>query len=206
MYRRRVVHFLKVSLACSGVVAVACIVPGPVRFIAAALLAMGLLLGSIMLPTAYFMARRFDRAATAMTLHPWLHWHYSPQEWQAWKAVAVQRLQAQPATFVLKRDWRRVLSVSAGVLGAALLLTPGSLMGRIGAAAACTAMVIGFVEFAAWDARRAPRKLESRLEHWTADTYFGADGMLCDDCSSPGWVPMCTWLRPAWMCASRAAC
>jgi hypothetical protein len=71
MYRRRVVHFLKASLLLLSVAAALCLVPGAtVRDIAASVLVMGLLLGSIMLPTAYIMARRFDRSATALTLHP----------------------------------------------------------------------------------------------------------------------------------------
>jgi hypothetical protein len=180
LYRRRVLHFLKVSLVFFAIAAAACIIPGAVRYIAATLLAMGLLLGSIMLPTGYIMARRFDRSATALTLHPWLHWHYSPAEWQAWQATSVARLEAQPATFVLKRDWGRVLWVSVGILAGVLLLTPGSWLERVGWAAACIAMVMGFVELAAWDARRAPRKLRMRLEQSTPDTYFGGDGMICE--------------------------
>jgi hypothetical protein len=180
MYRHRVLHFLKASLIFFAIAAAACIIPGPVRYISAALLAMGLLLGSIMLPTAYIMARRFDRAATGLTLHPWLHWHYAPQEWQAWKAAAVQRLEAQPATFQPKRDWRRLLWVALAILIGTLLVTPGTWVERVCWAAACISMVIGFVELAAWDARRAPRKLEARLGRCTPDTYFGSDGMMCD--------------------------
>jgi hypothetical protein len=180
MYRRRVLHFLNASLVFFALTAAACILPGAVRYIAASLLAMGLLLGSIMLPTAYVMARRFDRAATALTLHPWLHWHYSPQEWQAWKATSVSRFAAQPAAFVFKRDWRRFLGVSAGILAGVLLLTPGSWAERVSWAAACIALVAAFVELAAWDARRAPQKLRMRLERCTPDAYFGGDGMICD--------------------------
>jgi hypothetical protein len=44
MYRRRVLHFLKVSLVFLATAAAACIIPGAVRYIAATLLAMGLLL------------------------------------------------------------------------------------------------------------------------------------------------------------------
>ena len=180
MYRRRVLHYLKLYLICCAVVAVACLLPGNLRDIAATLLAMALLLGSIMLPTAYVMAIRFDRSATALTLHPWLHWHYSPQEWQAWKVESVKRLQAQPAIFAPKRDWHRILPVSAGILAGVLLLTPGSWIERLGWAAACIAMLMGFVELSAWEARRAPRKLEARLAQCTPDVYFGSDGMMCD--------------------------
>jgi hypothetical protein len=180
MYRRRVLHFLRASLIFMAAAAALCLIPGVTRFIAATVLAMGLLLGSILLPTAYLMARKFDRSATAMTLNPWLHWHYSPEEWQTWKTLSVERLQAQPASFVLKRDWRRVLWLSVGTLVATLLLTPGSWIERVGWALACILMVMLFVEAAAWDARRAPHKLKVRLASCPPDAYFGDDGMMCD--------------------------
>jgi hypothetical protein len=180
MYRRRVFHFFKVSLGFLAIVAATCIIPGPVRYISASLLAMGLLLGIIMLPTAYIMARKFDRAATALTLHPWIHWHYSAAEWQTWKTTSLQRFAARPATFLFKRDWRRLLWVSAAILVGTLLVTPGGWFARAGWAAACVAMVILFVEAAAWVARRAPRKLKTRLDGCTPDAYFGDDGLMCD--------------------------
>jgi hypothetical protein len=179
--RRHVGHWLKVSAVYCAICAGVCALPGPPRYIAGSLLVVGALLASVMLPTAYLMARKFDRAATTLTLHPWLHWHYSPQEWQAWSAVRVERLAAQPATFTLRRDWRRILWVSVGLLGGALLLSPGGWGFRIGWAAFCIAMVIGFVELAAWDARRAPDKLRTQLQQAAPDAYLGDDGLLCDD-------------------------
>jgi hypothetical protein len=180
MYRRRVIHFLKAALIFLAIAAAACIIPGPPRYIAASVVALGLLLGSIMLPTAYIMARRFDRAATALTLHAWIHWHYSAEQWQAWKAASVERLAAKPATFLLKRDWRRLLLISAAILVGTVVMTPGSWLARVSWAAACIALVMLFAEAAAWDARRAPSKLKARLDGCTPDAYFGDDGVMCD--------------------------
>ena len=178
--RRYVFHWLKVTAVYLAIFAAACAIPGPPRYIAGSLLGLGALLASVMLPTAYIMARRFDRSATALTLHPWLHWHYSPPEWQAWSTARVERLAAQPATFTLRRDWRRILWVAVCLLGGALLLSPGGWGLRVGWAAFCIAMVIGFVELAAWDARRAPEKLRAQLQHAAPDAYFGDDGLLCE--------------------------
>lgn len=107
--RRVVLHWLKVAGIFFAICACFCAIPGPTRYIAATTLGLAVLLASVMLPTAYIMARRFDRAATALQLHPWLHWHYSAQEWQVWSAACVERVAAQPAAFRLKRDWRRIL-------------------------------------------------------------------------------------------------
>jgi hypothetical protein len=179
--RRTVTHWLKVTGVFAVICAAACAIPGPARYIAATVLGMAVLLASIMVPTAYFMARRFDRAATALQLHPWIHWHYAPQEWQAWSVTRVERLEAQPATFKLKRDWHRILPVAGGVLVGALILTPGGWGARIGWGVFCVALIIGSVELAAWDARRAPAKLRIQLRRFAPDVYFGDDGLLCDD-------------------------
>jgi hypothetical protein len=179
--RRSVTPWLKVAGAFAAICVAACAIPGPTRYIAASVLGMEVLLASVLVPTAYFMARKFDRAATALQLHPWLHWHYSPQEWQAWSRIRVERLAAQPATFKLKRDWRRVLPVAGGLLVGALIFTPGGFGARIGWAAFCIALIIGSVELAAWDARRTPEKLRALLKHVAPDAYFGDDGLLCDD-------------------------
>jgi hypothetical protein len=179
--RRHVFHWLKVTVILVAICASACAIPGPPRYIAGSLLGIGALLACVMLPTAYIMARRFDRAATALQLHPWLHWHYAPQEWQAWSAARVERLAAQPATFRLQRDWHRILWVAVCLLCGALLFSPGGWGFRLGWAAFCIAMVLGFVELAAWDARRAPDKLRAQLLHAAPDAYFGDDGLLCDD-------------------------
>ena len=68
--RRTVTHWLKVAGVFAAICVAACTIPGPTRYIAASVLGMEVLLASILLPTAYFMARKFDRAATALQLHP----------------------------------------------------------------------------------------------------------------------------------------
>jgi hypothetical protein len=179
--RRGVVHWLRVTAVFTALCAAACALPGNARYIAATVLLMDVLIASILLPTAWFMARRFDRAATALTLHPWLHWRYSPEEWQAWSAIRVERLAAQPAAFELERDWRRVLLISGAILSGSFIFMTGSWGLRIGWAALCIALVLGVVEFAAWHARRAPDKLRTLLKRVAPDVWFGDDGLLCDD-------------------------
>jgi hypothetical protein len=43
------------------------------------------------------------------------------------------------------------------------------------------ALIFGWVEFAAWDGRRAPEKLRTHLKKVAPDVYFGDDGVVCDD-------------------------
>ncbi len=187
LHRRKILPWLKGAAAFLVIGGLLCAVPGPVRYIAACLLGLGALLGCIMLPTAYYSARKMDRAATAVQLNPWIHWHYSPQSWAAWTRTRVQRLQAQPGAFELKRDWRRVGLVCAGVLIGVLIFSPGGWGERAAWAAGCCAFILFWTEVAAWEARRAPDKLRRQLERAAPDAYFGPDGMVCDGA-------LCSWL------------
>jgi hypothetical protein len=187
LYRRSVLPWAKAAVAYFVIFGLLCFIPGVVRDISAGVLLMGVLIAAIMLPTAYFMARKMDRTATALQLHPWMHWHYSQQSWEAWTRTRVERLQAQPSTFQLKRDWLRVTEVCCGILTGTLIFTPGGWGERAAWGAVCCALIFVFIEIAAWEARQAPEKLHKKLLRAAPDAYFGPDGLLCDGA-------MFTWL------------
>lgn len=187
LYRCKVLAWAKAAAAFFVIVALLCVIPGVVRYIAAGVLVLGALLACIMLPTGYYSARKMDRAATAVQLHPWMHWHYTQECWEAWTRTRVERLQANPSAFQLKRDWRRVGLVCAGIAIGVLIFSPGGWGERAAWGLGCCAWVLLWVEFAAWEARRAPEKLRKQLQRAAPDTYFGPDGMLCDGA-------LCTWL------------
>ena len=187
LYRRNVLPWAKAAAVFFAISGLLCLIPGDVSYISASILALGGLLAAIMFPTAYFTARKLDRAATALQLHPWMHWHYTQEAWQAWTQTRVERMKAQPAAFELKRDWRRIASVCAGVVAGTLILTPGDWGDRVAWAVLCCALILAWTEIAAWEARRAPQKLRKQLARSAPDTYFGPDGMLCDGA-------MATWL------------
>jgi hypothetical protein len=187
LYRRNVLPWAIAAVAFLVICGLFCFISGPVRDISACVLVLGAMIGAIMLPTAYFMGRKMDRAATALQLHPWLHWHYSQESWRAWTGTRVERMKSQPSTFELKRDWPRITQVCGGVLLGALIFTPGGWVERVAWAAVCCALILMFIEIAAWEARRAPQKLRKKLQRAAPDVYFGPDGMLCDGAMS-------TWL------------
>jgi hypothetical protein len=187
LHRRKVLPWAKAAAAYFVIVGLICVIPGTLRYIAACLLVLGAFFACIMLPTAYYAARKMDRAATAVQLHPWLHWHYTQESWEAWIRTRVERLKASPSTFELKRDWGRVGLVCTGIMVGMLIFAPGGWGERVAWAAGCCTFILAWVEFAAWEARRAPDKLREQLQHAAPDTYFGPDGMLCDGA-------LCTWL------------
>jgi hypothetical protein len=43
-----------------------------------------LLICGPLLAILYMMARRYDRAMTAVMANPWIHWQYTPEQWLAW--------------------------------------------------------------------------------------------------------------------------
>jgi hypothetical protein len=189
LYRRKILPWALATVGFMAVCGLLCLVPGNVRDISASVMVIGALMACIMLPTAYFMARKMDRAATALQLHPWMHWHYSQESWEAWTQTRVERLKAQPSTYNMRMDWRRLAGVCGGILLGSIIFSPGGWGERVAWAAFCSSFVLGFVEMAAWEARRAPQKLRKQLQRAAPDTYFGPDGMLCDGV-------MCTWLTP----------
>jgi hypothetical protein len=97
-HRRR----LRPWLWAGGVVLLAIAVPA--LFVSSALILLFafffLMLSSVLLPL-YFKASRFDRGATTLIANPWVHWRYTPQEWETWVAAqpaARQRRYRKPGT------------------------------------------------------------------------------------------------------------
>jgi hypothetical protein len=180
LHRRPVTHWLKIAAVFLALCALLSLIPGPIRYIAGSVAAIGALLACTMLPVAYIMARKLDRAVTGLELRPWIHWHYSEDVWQAWSNARVERLKEESAAFALKREWRRFAWVWASVIATALIATPGGLLVRVSWALGGCVLIFSFTELAAWDARRAPEKLRSRLHNTPPDVYFGHDGLVCD--------------------------
>ena len=92
LHRRPVNHWLKIAAAFLALCALLCLIPGPIRYIVGSVALIAALLACTMLPVAYIMARKLDRAVTALELHPWIHWHYSEDPSRAWSNALVDRL------------------------------------------------------------------------------------------------------------------
>ena len=180
LHRRRVTHWLRVALVYFAACALLALAPDPVRIFALVLAGMGGLLCAIMLPIGYVMARRMDRAVTALELDPWLHWQYSAEVRSLWCKAQVERLRLKPPAFILRRDWLRLLGLSAVLVIPSLVLMPGTLPERAGWAFFCCVLLGMFIELAAAEERRAPARLASRLQAASGDAWFGHDGLVCD--------------------------
>ena len=180
LHRRRVTHWLRVALIYFAVCGLLALAPDPVRSFALVLACLGILLSAVMLPVGYVMARRMDRAVTALELNPWLHWQYPAEVRSVWCKAQVERLKLKPPTFILRRDWLRLLGLCAVLVIPSLVLMPGTLLERAGWGFFCSVLLGLFIELAAVEERRAPARLANRLKAAPADVWFGHDGVVCD--------------------------
>jgi hypothetical protein len=180
LHRKRVTHWLRVALVYFAICGLLALAPDPVRSFALVLACMGALLSAVMLPIGYVMARRVDRAVTALELNPWLHWQYPNDARDVWCKAQVERLKRKPPTFILRRDWLKLLGLCALLVIPSLLLTPGMWLERLSWGIFCCVLLGLFIEAAAAEERRAPARLAQRLRAAPPDAWFGRDGLVCD--------------------------
>jgi hypothetical protein len=181
VHRRKVYHWAKILATLVAVFAVlGVVVPGNAKFIALAFGGMTLLLAVILLPVAYVNALHFDRSLTAMELDPWVHWQYSPAQWNEWVEAQVARMKTKPPTFVLKRDWRKFALPFAIIAGGVIFFSPGSLVFRVGYVLMVCCAIFGLAVYSTGQERRAPERMRAQLGKAAPEVYFGHDGLFCD--------------------------
>jgi hypothetical protein len=179
LHRQRVYYCAKVvALLLATCVALGAIGPGSVRYILLWCDAVLVLLTAVLLPAMYSSALKFDRSLAALTSEPWVHWHYSQEEWQRWVDVQAERTQLE---LLPSHEGKRMLRFFIGsvvVIAAGILaFSRGSLAVRVDYAMLCVCgIAVAFM-------------LGSRVDRWTADrppesqdgagnVYFGPDGLF----------------------------
>jgi hypothetical protein len=185
--------FLVFMAACA---ALCLILPGAAKIVVLALAGVMLLIGLVLLPVLYVMNRRFDRSLTAIELDPWVHWQYSPTQWQQWISIQVDRAKALPTTLSWKQHWALFAAISAAIIVSTLIFASGGLIERSLLAVVCCAASAALLEFAAWEARRMPERLRAKLSKLTPEAYFGHDGLYCNGVFVT-WIDMSVYLTSA---------
>jgi hypothetical protein len=197
VFRQSFYKWTKGFLVFMAACAVLCLVlPGAAKFVVLALAGVTLLVGLVLLPVLYVMDRRLDRSLTAIELNPWVHWQYSPAQWQEWASTQVDRVKALPTTLSWKQHWASFVGVGAVIIGSTFTFASGSLFERSLLAIFCCAAVAAMLEVAAWEARRAPEKLRAKLSKLTPEAYFGHDGLYCNG-AFVTWIDMSVYLTSA---------
>ena len=194
--RRKVYTWLKVFAILIVAFALGGLIPGVARYVSLTLGGLTLFLAIILLPVLYVTNRGFDQSLTAVELDPWVHWQYTPEQWQQWSAMQTERLRATPPTFVLQRDWRRFLFPFAAIIGGVALFVPGSWLFKGPYLAAVCIAILTIAVFAGRGGSHSAEKLHARLLAASPEAYFGQDGVFCDGVFTP-WLNVSIYLVSA---------
>lgn len=194
--RLKVLKWLKVFAILIAICALCALIPGPARYISLTLGGLTLFLAIIMLPVLYVTNRGLDKSLTATELDPWVHWRYTPQQWQQWSDVQAERLRVTPPTFTLSHDWHRFLFPFAAIIIGVYVFVPGGLLWKtIYVVGVCTAILTIAVIGGRGGAPHAD-KLHATLLAAPPEAYFGRDGLFADGVFNP-WLNVSTYLVSA---------
>jgi hypothetical protein len=194
--RRKMVKWVKVFAVLLAIFALCGLIPGAAGIVSLTLGGLTLFLAVILLPVFYVTSRGFDQSLTAIEIDPWVHWQYTPEQWQQWCGVQADRLRATPASFTLHRDWHRFIFPFVIIIGGVAFFVPGSwIFKSIYLAAVCGAILIIAIFSGRGGAKHAD-KLHAKLLAAAPEVYFGRDGVFCDGVFTP-WLNVSTYLVSA---------
>jgi hypothetical protein len=197
VYRQKVyklAKFFAILLALCAVLAL--LIPGAAKGAVLAVGAIALLLALVLLPVMYVTNRNFDRSLTALECNPWVHWRYSPAQWQQWTDVRVERMRAAPPTFVVTRDWRKLAVPFAVIAVGVFVFGPGSAPVRALYVLGSCGAILALVMLSIRGDRHSPDKLRAVLRRAAPEVYFGHDGVYCDDVFTT-WLTLDNYLKAA---------
>jgi hypothetical protein len=196
-YRRKIrvwVKRLGWSLLVLGVLAVA--IPGEAKYAVAAVAGMLVFLALVLLFAGYFAALNQDRALTALKYKSWVHWTYSPEQWDAWTDTQVTRVQAVPSTFVLRKAWLGLLVVYIAVGTGTFLFCQGSVLFKALYTLVIWGVLSGMIVLGKKGEAGAAGRLRTAMKLAGSEVFFGDEGVFCDGVLMP-WISTADWLLEA---------
>jgi len=196
-YRRKIrvwVKRLGWSLLVLGVLAVA--IPGEAKYAVAAAAGMLVFLALVLLFAGYFAALNQDRALTALKYKSWVHWTYSPEQWESWTDTQVARVQAEPSTFVLRKVWLGLLTVYVAVGAGIFLFCAGSVLFKALYTLVIWGVLSGMIALGKRGEAGAAGRLRTAMKLGGPEVFFGDEGVFCDGVLMP-WISTADWLLEA---------
>jgi Flp pilus assembly protein TadB len=169
----RMVIFL---LLCA---AAALVLPGSWNWGPLALGGFILLASGPSLGLGYMMARRNDRAMTAVIANPWVHWQYTPEQWNAWvgKDLEWERKTETPWS------WKKAILFDlfiAGLFALGALFTGGGFQENLIIFCSLNALVVLMTLILFWVVRTHPARRKRKLLAAPPEAYFGDEGVFCE--------------------------
>jgi hypothetical protein len=194
--RRKIYTGLKVFAVLILAFALGGLLPGAARYISLVLGGFTLFLAIILLPILYYASRGFDQSLTEIELNPWVHWHYTPEQWQQWSGIQADRTKATAPTFILKRDWHKVAWTLGSIAVAVYLFTPGTWPEKTAYNLVVCGVIFAVVVFSGRTSTHAAEKMRAKLLKADPEVYFGHDGVFCDGVFTP-WLNVDIYLLSA---------
>jgi hypothetical protein len=132
-------------------------------------------------------ARRFDRGMASLLAGPWVHWRYTPEQWQSWAAIQRSWERARTPVFRWNRDWSKLMAPILILAAIPWLLGDGGLLQEITIFLACLLVLLLSATLLTWAVRREPERRYRRMLTARREAYMGIDGLYCGGEYSP-WI------------------
>lgn len=194
--RAKIYKWVKLLAVLIAIFALGSLIPGPVKYVSLTFGGMTLFLAVILLPVFYFTNRTLDQSLTAVELNPWVHWQYTPEQWQQWSTIQADRLRATAPTFLLSRDWRRFLFPFALIIAGVAFFVPGSWLFKGPYVVLVCGAILTIATLAGRGGAPHADKLHAKLLAAAPEAYFGHDGVFADGVFTP-WLNVSSWLVSA---------
>jgi hypothetical protein len=154
-------------------------------------------IGLVLWFAAYITARHADRCLSIIEANPWLHWTYTPGQWQQWVSTEVARTPTAQ-TFQWRRDWHKlawpILAIAIGVL----IFSPGSLFFRAAYVLGIALFFVVIIILGQRGDKSAPQRTFAKLSKVAPEAYFGEEGIFADGEFTP-WLTVGVFLLSASM-------
>jgi hypothetical protein len=170
-------------------------VHGTARIILGTLGGFFVFLGLILWFTAYITARHADRCLSIIEANPWLHWTYTPDQWQQWVATEVARTPTA-LTFQWRRDGHKLAWPVLGIAIGVLVFSPGSLLFRAAYVLGITLLFVVIILLGQRGDKSAPHRTLAKLSKVPPEAYFGDEGVFADGEFTP-WLTVGVFLLSA---------
>jgi len=158
------------------------LIPGDIRYAFLTIAGFTAFLAVILLPVLYWTNRGFDQSLTAVELAPWAHWQYTPEQWTA--------------TFILKRDWHRLLWPLGAIIVGVYVFCPGGWLWKTVYIAGVCGVIVAVVILSGRGGASGADKLRAKLLRADPEVFYGRDGIFCDGVFTP-WINVSTYLVSA---------
>jgi hypothetical protein len=164
----------------------ALVVPSAWKWLPTALGGFVLLLCGPTLSILFMMARRNDRAMSAVIANPWVHWQYTPEKWTQWAKNQREWEEAQEGPW----SWKGVALLvlfCVGLFALGALFSGEGLQQNVTIVSGLTGFVMLLVLVAYWFKRTNFDRRYRRLLVVAPEAWFGDEGLFCNGAYTP-WI------------------